>query len=375
MISIYLYLGNIKSALLLFPLIAFAFTIPYMIYNYHKYGSVRSIRILIVYSFILYMLCVYFLVILPLPTKEAAGALHGHKTQLVPFRFVHDLLKESHFVISDPKSYLSLINSAFFHTVLNVAMTVPFGIYMRYYFGCNKKKTILFSFLLSLFFELTQLSGLYFIYPGSYRLFDIDDLLANTLGGLLGYLIMKPIIKILPSRTEIDKVSYQRGQSISLVRRTVAFGIDVLCIGLLSLLFGTLVPYFRSNGTILVFLLYFILIPGLTHGLTLGKMVMRIRIVNKDGANAQLYQYLIKYGVIAFVYGILPYLLKEGLALLTEYGSLEAYGQQTMSLIIVGLYALFILLEAILASIHKPLFHERISKTRLISTIKKSSDV
>nr|WP_295975734.1 hypothetical protein [uncultured Bacillus sp.] len=33
-----LYLGDIKSALLLFPLIAFVFTIPYMSYNYHKMG-------------------------------------------------------------------------------------------------------------------------------------------------------------------------------------------------------------------------------------------------------------------------------------------------------------------------------------------------
>ena len=33
----------------------------------------------------------------------------------------------------------------------------------------------IFSFLLSLFFEVTQLTGLYFLYPGSYRLFDVDD--------------------------------------------------------------------------------------------------------------------------------------------------------------------------------------------------------
>lgn len=40
---------------------AFVFTIPYILVNYHKYGSLLSIRILIVYSFILYLICVYFL--------------------------------------------------------------------------------------------------------------------------------------------------------------------------------------------------------------------------------------------------------------------------------------------------------------------------
>lgn len=36
-------------------------------------------------------------------------------------------------------------------------------------------------------FELTQLSGLYFIYPRSYRLADVNDLINNTVGGIVGY--------------------------------------------------------------------------------------------------------------------------------------------------------------------------------------------
>ncbi|UPU40245.1 hypothetical protein MX850_02280 [Erysipelothrix sp. Poltava] len=35
-------------------------------------------------------------------------------------------------------------------------MTVPFGIYLRYYFNCDLKKTVILSFILSLFFEPTQ---------------------------------------------------------------------------------------------------------------------------------------------------------------------------------------------------------------------------
>jgi glycopeptide antibiotics resistance protein len=42
------------------------------------------------------------------------------------------------------------------------------------------------TFLLSLIIESAQLTGLFFIYPGSYRLFDVDDLITNTLGGFLG---------------------------------------------------------------------------------------------------------------------------------------------------------------------------------------------
>ena len=38
-----------------------------MILNYRKYGSVNKLRVLIFYSFMLYLMTVYLLVILPLP--------------------------------------------------------------------------------------------------------------------------------------------------------------------------------------------------------------------------------------------------------------------------------------------------------------------
>ena len=55
-----------------------------------------------------------------------------------------------------------------------------------------------YTFLLSLFFELTQLTGLNFIYPRQYRLFDVDNLMINTLGGILGYFIMNKLKVLLP---------------------------------------------------------------------------------------------------------------------------------------------------------------------------------
>ena len=68
---------------------------------------------------------------------------------------------------SRPATWYRLVwNRDFFQIVANVAMFTPLGIYLRYYFGCSLKKTLLFSLLLSLFFELTQLTGLYGYYRG-----------------------------------------------------------------------------------------------------------------------------------------------------------------------------------------------------------------
>ena len=79
------YLEISFQAVVLFPFVVAIFTLPYITYNYHKYGSVLSLKVLLVYSFIFYLLCMYCLVVLPLPTPEKAAALHGHRMQLEPF--------------------------------------------------------------------------------------------------------------------------------------------------------------------------------------------------------------------------------------------------------------------------------------------------
>ncbi|GAA0226871.1 hypothetical protein GCM10008921_09530 [Metaclostridioides mangenotii] len=65
---------------------------------------------------------------------------------------------------------------------------MPLGISLRYFFKRNLKQTLIITFLVSLFFELTQLTGLYGIYIAPYRIFDVDDLMLNKLGGYIGYL-------------------------------------------------------------------------------------------------------------------------------------------------------------------------------------------
>ena len=185
------YVESITTAFIAFPIIAFLFTIPFILYNYHKYGSIHFLRVFIIYTFILYLITIYFLVILPLPTFEEALKNTGPYINYIPFKFITDFIHETPFVWNDPSTYLSTItHSSFYVVVFNIVMFVPFGMYLRYYFKCSFKKTVLYSFLLSLFFELTQLTGLYFIYPNPYRLCDIDDLIQNTFGGILGFLIM-----------------------------------------------------------------------------------------------------------------------------------------------------------------------------------------
>ena len=93
----------ILQAILIFPVVAFLFTIPYMLIQYHKYGSLPLLRVGVVYSFILYLIAAYFLVILPLPSKEEVLLYTSPTTQLVPFTFIQNIIVNT----SESTCYLS----------------------------------------------------------------------------------------------------------------------------------------------------------------------------------------------------------------------------------------------------------------------------
>ena len=85
---------------------------------------------------------------------------------------------------------------AFMKNVIgNIIMFVPLGFFIGYYTKIKKKKwVLLLVFAVSFFIETMQ------YYLG--RVFDIDDILLNVLGGLLGYFVcmsFKNIKSNLPS--------------------------------------------------------------------------------------------------------------------------------------------------------------------------------
>lgn len=371
------YIEALEQAAILFPILAVLFTMPYIAWNYHKYGSVLSLRILIVYSFILYMLCAYCLVILPLPTGEAAANLSGHQAQLVPFTFLGDIARESDAVLSQPRTWLTVFNSnAFLTTLFNLFLTMPFGMYLRYYFRCGWKRTLVYSLLLSLFFELTQLSGLYFIYPGSYRLFDVDDLIVNTCGSMIGFVLARIAMRFLPSREELDRESFVRGRRVSLLRRIVAFIYDEIAYAVLFIVvfliwtanFGTMSVWVYA----LIWLAYFALCPIVLRGQTIGHRLTKLRIVSFSGGKARWYQYALRYTLLFVLLVAAPVVLNwsisflAGRGLLGELASVLAYG------IVDGGYLFLLLFEAARMAMRRQLFYERWSKTKLISTVEQS---
>lgn len=366
------YVRVLTQAMFIYPLIVLIVTIPYVIYNYFKYGSVWSIRIFVVYSFILYMLCVYCLVILPLPSAQEAAKLHGHKRELEALQFIPKIFQQVHIEKDDPRTWINLLKSpAFMTNLLNVFMTIPFGMYLHYYFKKGVVKTTIYSFFLSLFFELTQLSGLYFIYKGSYRLFAVDDLIFNTMGGFLGFFIVWPFMAFLPSREEIDATSYERGKSISLPRRLISLMIDLGLLGVVVWAlrqFGIFISRVEFYG--IVVLAYFSILPIFTRGRTIGKFLTKTRIRGKKKARAlPWYSYFLRYGSLELIVFWIPNLLFYAMLYLAEREGVQDSVQFVLLCLLSGVYILYFFLAAIQVLMKKRLFYERWSKTKIVSTV------
>lgn len=362
------YVEPIKYAIILFPFIAFLFTLPYILHQYHKYGSVYYLRVLIIYSFILYLISAYFLVILPLPSFEEVSQMTSSTTQLVPFSFVRDFIEHSSFQIQDISTYIKALMEPYCYVVIyNVLLTIPFGIYLGYYFKYSLKKCVFYTFCLSLFFELTQLSGLYGIYPRGYRLFDVDDLILNTLGGLIGYLCSIGIRKILPSREKIDQKAYELGKKVSWLKRTTFFFLDLFFFTIfVSFIQGC---FLAGNLSLyLTFLFYYVLYPSWRKGKTLAGSFLNVKI-EVEPNHSILFALFLRQHLFYIGYFVLPIgILIFGGGITTKL-PLPTNIRHLASLLVILIVFGYLFGSFFRLIKKKKPYYECLSKTKLVSTI------
>ena len=360
------YVDAITTAIIAFPFVAFLFTIPFMLYNYHKYGSIHFLRVFIIYTFILYLITIYFLVILPLPTFEEALQNTGPYINTIPFKFIVDFIHETPFVWNDPSTYLkAIIDPSFYVVIFNIVMFVPLGMYLKYYFKCSFKKTVLYSFLLSLFFELTQLTGLYFIYPNPYRLCDIDDLIINTLGGVLGYILMGWLDNYLPTREKIDEEARRMGQQVSGLRRITVFFFDFLLYLIVSVVLSIFVD--TRYLFLISFIIYYVLVPLIRGNATVGMKFLNVKMEYKRWG---FIFNILRYFFLSFYYVLFP----VGFMLFVSYIR-NFYHLQDFTFMLYGgalmIVLTFYFIHFILLLKNKKMYYDKLFGFRFVSTIEK----
>lgn len=352
------YLEAIKIGIFTFPFLAFIITIPFILWQYHKYGSVNKLRVLIIYSFILYVICVYFLAIFPLPDRNSID-MNSKVCQLIPFNFIFDILNKVDF----NSGFNVFLNGSVYTVLFNILMFMPFGMYLRYYFKNDLKKTILFSFMFSLFLEVTQLTGLYFIYPHPYRLFDVDDLIINVLGGILGYLLMGLFIKFLPSREKIDFDSYEEGKKISGLRRITRFCLD----GLIFLIFAGIINLiFDFKYICIPLIIYYVIIPFLFKGQTMGAKYLNMRL---EYSNKGLFRLFLRLILVILYYLVIPFGIGFVFMFFVRHFDLSNILVFVLGAIYILSLGMFYLVNVTYIFKREDLLYDKLSKVRYVSTI------
>ena len=237
---------------------------------------------------------------------------------------------------------------------------------LRYYFNRKWWEVLVLSLMLSLFFEITQISGLFGIYPRPYRLFDVDDLIVNTTGGMLGFLVTPLFSKFLPSREDLDSKAYDKGKNVSYPRRFIANLIDFVIVATIT--FSGILEQDSLDFSILtlVYILYFIICTSIFNGRTIGKFIVGIKLVSDDEKRAMPHQILIRYVTKYILYFEIFYVL-------FYLDNLQSLGDIGVFITIFLLVTLvFIYFKTIVNAFNKkgPLVYEQFSKTKHISTIK-----
>lgn len=115
-------------------------------------------------AFIIYILSVFYITLGDRTAEERRAVLE-------PFYSLKLIIKDKNYF------YMRM-------WYCNIAMLIPFGILVPMINNkfCSAKRVVLSGFLFSLAIEITQ----YFTGRG---LFEVDDLIANTLGAFIGYIL------------------------------------------------------------------------------------------------------------------------------------------------------------------------------------------
>lgn len=375
MVAVYL-------ALLICPFIAIVITVPFVVVQYRKTKVINVIRCANFYLLIFFTLCAYFVTMLPFPTFEEIKKIRGPYIQLIPFYCIYDFFKNSGLVISDWKTVIPAFSGGIMiGIVFNILMLVPSGFFLRRLYNLKMREILLIGFMISLIFEFTQLSGLFGIYPHPYRVFDVDDLIQNTFGMVVGAQLSF-VWRLFKAPSHI---TIRQGGEVSLRRRFIADIIDELILNIILLI----VIYFSKKNIVFFaihplksFPLYFELIMLLNLGLglivylgkgqSLGMKLMGLRLRDMNGNRPELWQCTLRSGIYA-IFLNLPILIGFCIKLSVGRNIIVSILCIFLSAELVFSYVCFTLSLALHVVTHgEKLIYEKASRTHLGLEVERS---
>lgn len=271
-------------AILLGVVVITVLFVPYVAVSYRRHGRMSGGRALLVASAVVYFIAIWAYTLLPLPDPATLVCAGTNLEPLAGVQDVADAIRRA-----DGRLLPAMSDPIVLQLILNVLLFVPLGALVRLLAGRGFLVAMAVGLSLSLFIELTQYTGVWGLYTCAYRVLDVDDLITNTAGAVIGSLLTLA----LPRR--LQHVRHARDGHVTAVgrpRRLLGMLCDMIAFTLLAtvvtiVIRGYLV-YVRgwSSTTLddalvtragISTALLFWLIVVLVTGRTIGDIAVRIR--------------------------------------------------------------------------------------------------
>src|SRR5699024_5101530 len=195
--------------------------VPFVAISYRRRGGLTFWHTLMWLAAAIYAMALWTYTLLPIPSADEVTCA---AVQLRPFQFVADIFS------FDTGSVRALMtNPAVLQVVLNVVLFAPLGWFVRQLAGRGVIVATLTGLAASALIEVTQITGIWGLYPCAYRVFDVDDLMMNTFGAILGSLAS---LLLLRRRKDLEEVDAPR--PITATRRLTGVLCDLLIWGLFN---------------------------------------------------------------------------------------------------------------------------------------------
>ncbi|WP_436492683.1 VanZ family protein [Actinokineospora sp. HUAS TT18] len=340
------------SALIAFfagGLLSVLLVVPYIAWSYRKRGELGFGHALLAFGFLIYAMALWTYTLLPVPdtTPQWCADNAVRTMQLRPLQFLSDMRKDQ--VGTGVRAVLH--NPALQQAVFNVALFVPLGMFGRHLLRLRPITVVALGAVVSLFIEVTQRTAVWGLFACPYRLFDVDDLITNTLGAALG-LALAPLLRLMPGQ----KVKAAAGEPrpVTTARRLLGMAVDLVTVALLGATFQVIynviavyllieeVPDQHRLLTIAApVALLLVLVPLLGDGGTFGQRVVLLRPIGPDGAKPSIGRMAARFAVGSGGYFVLEFfgVPLVGFLLLVVSGVMawRPRGHQGLSGVVAGL--------------------------------------
>ncbi|MGB3330064.1 MAG: VanZ family protein [Thermomicrobiales bacterium] len=282
-------------AIVLGTMLSVALVVPMIAIQYRQWGTLSFSRLFLIFAFMLYLIAVPLYTLLPtgMNIERICALGTSPPTRLEAFRFIGVLDHAARTMT--PRAFVA--SALVQQIVLNVLLFIPLGIFLRKLNRLPVWAVVVTGFGLSLLIELTQLTGNWGFSPCPYRQFDVDDIILNTTGAIIG-VILAPLLEIFPG-VRLQAADRARNRPVTRTRRAVQLFCDWMiftfvaqvgaAVAIVVLDGVNLIDGATRGGTIAAaFILVagaalFIAFPLATHGETPGERIVLISVKTPDG--------------------------------------------------------------------------------------------